>query len=71
MQCSDCVDRAPAGIDSANSRANLLTVVGSSGSWRRLRSRRGLLVCGQDVGVAAATAGGLAAMASRNACSLV
>jgi hypothetical protein len=27
MQCSDCkyfVDRAPAGIDSANSRANLL-----------------------------------------------
>jgi hypothetical protein len=48
-----------------------LAVVGSSGSWRRLRSRRGLLVCGQVVGVAAATAGGLAAMASRNACSLV
>jgi hypothetical protein len=48
-----------------------LAVVGSSGSWRRLRSRRGLLVCGQVVGAAAATAGGLAAMASRNACSLV
>jgi hypothetical protein len=35
------------------------------------RSRRGLLVCGQVAWVAAATAGGLAAMASRNACSLV